>query len=138
MKAFYLDSSVALRFLFRMPDALDFQSDVQLISSALLRVECFRAMDRVQQLKQSNLEDILFARTSFYGLMKTIELVELNQIALERASQSFCLPIKTLDAIHLSTAMLYREELEVPLTILTHDFQFARVARSMNFEVLGC
>lgn len=138
MTAYYLDSSVALRFLFQMPGAMVFPDDALLLSSALLRVECFRALDRIHQLRQSSPEQILSARTSFYVLLETVRLVELNKVALERASQSFGVPIKTLDAIHLSTALLYREEFGSPLVMLTHDLQLGRAARSQNLEVLGC
>lgn len=109
-----------------------------LVSSELLRVECFRAMDRVHKQRQRTSEQILLARTSFYQMVSSIKFVELGRSVLELASQSFDMPIKTLDAIHLSTALLYREESEAPLVMLTHDLQLGRAARSQNLEVLGC
>lgn len=42
----------------------------------------------------------------------------------------------TLDAIHLATALLLREEL-AELDFATHDARLALAARSMGFAVVG-
>ena len=138
MKTYYLDTSVALRFLFRQPNALDIPKDGELISSAIFRVECFRTLGRIYQLKQNSPDQILEARTAMYMMFDTMKLVDVNRIVLERASQAFEFPIKTLDAIHLSTAMLYREEFETPVTMLTHDQQLSRAAQMQNIKTQGC
>lgn len=138
MIAYYLDSSVAMRFLFQQPDGFIFPEEGIFVSSTLLRVECFRALDRIYQLRQRTAQQVLSARTSFHVLIETMKMIDLNKITLERACQSFGFPIKTLDAIHLSTALLYKEEFETPLVMLTHDVQLGRAARAMNFEVQGC
>jgi predicted nucleic acid-binding protein len=137
MSAYYVDSSVLLRYLFSEENALDFPSTWDLISSDLLRVECFRALDRIHKLNQRTAEQILAARTCFYRMVSRINFIDVNRDTMERAAQSFELPIKTLDAIHLSTALLYREEFDKSLVVLTHDLQFSRAAQSMNFEVHG-
>jgi predicted nucleic acid-binding protein len=46
----------------------------------------------------------------------------------------------TLDAIHLATALLYREQQspdERPIAFATHDAQLARAAKSLQFDVIG-
>ena len=138
MKTYYLDSSVAVRFFFRDAGAFEFPDQGRLVSSALLRVECFRALDRIHRLRHKSPEQVMFARSSFYRLLETVDLIDLTKVSLERASQSFDAPIKTLDAIHLSTALLYREESKAPLVMLTHDLQLGRAARSQDLEVVGC
>jgi len=45
--------------------------------------------------------------------------------------------LKTLDAIHLATAMSWRDRIGQGLPFATHDAQLATAARSMGFEVLG-
>lgn len=137
MNTYYLDSSVALRVLFQEPHAFVFPKEGLLVSSILLKVECFRVLDRFHKLRQRSPSQILLARTSLYRLLETIELVELNSLTLERASQSFDVPIKTLDAIHLSTALIYTQEFETPLIMLTHDNQLGRATRMLNIEVIG-
>lgn len=138
MRTCYLDSSVLLRFLFHDEGFFDFSKVGILVSSELLRVECFRALDRVHKLRQRDSEQILLARTSFFQILSKINFVGMEKSVLEFASQSFDMPIKTLDAIHLSTALIYAKELETPIVMLTHDLQLGRAARSQNLEVMGC
>jgi hypothetical protein len=45
--------------------------------------------------------------------------------------------LKTLDAIHLATASLWRENEDASIFLATHDKQFALAARMMGFPVLG-
>ena len=138
MRAYYLDSSVLMRFLLSDTGAMNCSNMGVLVSSEVLRVECFRALDRIHRQRQRTSEQILLARTSFYQMISNINFVQLGKPVLELASQSFDMPIKTLDAIHLSTALLYGEEFGTPLVMLTHDLQLGRAARSQNLEVLGC
>ena len=46
------------------------------------------------------------------------------------------LPLKTLDAIHLVTAVEWREKVG-DLAFAAHDHQLARAARDLGFHVLG-
>jgi hypothetical protein len=45
--------------------------------------------------------------------------------------------VKTLDAIHLASALLVRERRAPSLVFVTHDPQRARAARALGFECLG-
>ena len=61
----------------------------------------------------------------------------LDTSALARASEPFPTAIGTLDALHLSTALVWRERQDQPLVMATHDGGLALAARSFGFEVLG-
>ena len=56
---------------------------------------------------------------------------------LARASLPLPTPIGTLDAIHLSTAMLWRESSTSDLVFATHDSALGIVARVSGFRVVG-
>jgi predicted nucleic acid-binding protein len=46
-------------------------------------------------------------------------------------------PLGTLDAIHLATALVWRDRQDVALTIASHDAALAAAARGFGFEVVG-
>jgi hypothetical protein len=56
---------------------------------------------------------------------------------LARASEPFPTPLGTLDALHLATALVWRERMHQPVAMATHDRDLALAARSFGFEVLG-
>ena len=45
--------------------------------------------------------------------------------------------VKTLDAIHLASALLFEERHEVGLVFGTHDRSQATAARALGFDVVG-
>jgi hypothetical protein len=56
---------------------------------------------------------------------------------LRRASEPFPTPLGTLDAIHLSTAIAWRDAREVAVMMATHDKSLAIAALSTGLEVVG-
>ena len=64
-----------------------------------------------------------------------ISLLRLNQSVKRRASESFPTVISTLDAIHVSTALLW-QEMEGPVTIFSYDRQMNTCAEALNMHIL--
>ena len=56
---------------------------------------------------------------------------------LRSPSESFPTPLGTLDAIHLSTAIVWRDARNVDLTMPTHDRALAMASRAVGLEVIG-
>lgn len=79
------------------------------MSSALVTTESLRALDRLRL--RANLTDFEVAnrRTTILQLIAPLELVEIDAVVLERAAQPLPTEIGTLDAIHLATALLWRD-----------------------------
>jgi len=69
--------------------------------------------------------------------VQEIELVEPTRSVLTRASQPFPTELGTLDAIHLATAMLWRERGGEDLVMATHDAALGVAARACGFRVVG-
>ena len=70
-------------------------------------------------------------------LCDEIHLAALEPEILDRAADAFPTVVRTLDALHLATALMWRTRLGAPLTVLTHDTQMAIAARSLGFPVAG-
>jgi hypothetical protein len=66
-----------------------------------------------------------------------MEMVEPSNVVLARASQPLPTPVGTLDAIHLATALLWRERGGPELVMTTHDVALGVAARACGFRVFG-
>lgn len=134
----YVDSSVALRWLLRQPDALPLPPPAErLVSSHLLRVEMHRVIDRSRVHGQLSDEQCALTLARIGEFCATVDLVSLTPPILERAGGHFPTAIGTLDALHLATALTLRDRGVTPLTLLTHDRQQSLAARSLGFPVEG-
>jgi uncharacterized protein len=133
----YVDSSVLLRVILREPGRLPIWSSVtKAISSELIRLECLRTIDRARI--RAGLEDARIARyrAEVLEALDSFRLVALDAAVLARATDPFPTLLGTLDAIHLSSALLVREE--VPdLVFATHDDELGVAARATGFDVQG-
>lgn len=106
-------------------------------ASELLHVEACRVIDRLRLEGTLDDDDVAGARTQLTRIERTITMIVLSRPVLERAALPMATVIKTLDAIHLASAMLCRERRRVALAFATHDPQQARAARALGFDCVG-
>jgi len=134
----YLDSSVILRVVLGQPGRFEQWSAVTLgIGSGLVEVECLRTLDRLRLDGALSDEELALRRETVYRLLEEMELVEPTAPVLRRASQPMPVRLGILDAIHLATALLWRETRGLELVIAIHDRALATAARSNGLGVLG-
>ena len=137
----YLDTSVVLRVILSQPQSLREWDDLELgVASRLLQVECLRTIDRFWHQGELNEQEVEQKRSAVEVLLKRLVLLPPTEDIWRIASQPFPTIINSLDAIHLATAMTYRDQQpndERPIFFATHDNQLATAAREMNFDVLG-
>jgi predicted nucleic acid-binding protein len=134
----YLDSSALLRLVLREAGALEeLPSAETLVSSELLAVECLRTLDRLRLQGALSLEETLARRDAVVDWLEAVDLVLLRRSVLSRASEPFPTPLGTLDALHLATALLWREHSGKDLVMATHDEGLALAARTFGLETLG-
>lgn len=126
MSDYYLDSSVALRALLgHSPKAAAWLQDVdadpesKIVSSRILQTEIIRVLRR---------EDLSPARRTW--IMAGVSMVPLTEPIL-RAAEGIAMHIKTLDAIHLASALATG----LDLVVVTHDSQMKVVAEDLGFDV---
>ncbi|HSB62527.1 MAG TPA: PIN domain-containing protein [Thermoanaerobaculia bacterium] len=133
----YVDSSVVLRAVLGQRGALAGSSEPgHSITSALTRVECLRTLDRVRLEEDFSDEELAVRREAVFRLLKSFVLVDPVPAILERAAQPLPTVLGTLDALHLSTALLWQEVEAEPVTFATHDLALARAARACGLDVV--
>lgn len=133
----YVDSSVLLRVVLGEPNRLRIWPKItNAVSSELIRLESLRTIDRARI--RLGLEDRFVAkhRAEVLETVDAFSLVALDSMVLERASEPFPTLLGSLDAIHLASALLIREELE-GLEFATHDDELGIAARATGFPVHG-
>jgi predicted nucleic acid-binding protein len=139
--AAYLDASVVLQIILEQPDPLKEWRSLDLgVSSDLLRVECYRAIERLWHEGTLNDARAELKKAEVAALLRNLDLKPIEPSILVRAAEPFPTYVATLDAIHLATALAYRRtqpEGERPIVFATHDKQLARAAAALHFEVIG-
>ena len=134
----YVDTSVLLRVALHQPDALpEWRQIVQGVASALIIPESLRTLDRLRL--RANLADAEVAsrRATILQLVASLELVEIDAMVLDRAAQPMPTELGTLDAIHLATAVLWKEMSRVELVMATHDGALGLAAQAHGLTVVG-
>lgn len=134
----YVDASILLRVALRQPDALpEWRQIQQGVSSALIMTESLRTLDRLRL--RANLADVEVAsrRATVLQLIASLELVEIDAVVLDRAAQPMPTELGTLDAIHLATALLWKEMSHVDLVMATHDGALGVAAQAHGLTAIG-
>jgi len=134
----YLDSSVLLRVLLNQPNKLESFSTLRRpVASKLLRTECLRSLDHLKSEGLLSEEEHLTALSELYDGFDSVEWVDVSDKVLRRAGEPFAVSLGTLDAIHLSSALLWRDETSLECYFLTHDLALQKAARASGFHVMG-
>jgi predicted nucleic acid-binding protein len=133
----YVDSSVLLRIILHEPDRLPIWSKITIaISSEVIRLECLRTIDRARIRLGIDDRRIARYRAEILEAIESFRLVALDGAVLARASDPFPTLLGSLDAIHLTSALLVREEVK-DLAFATHDEELGVAARATGFAVHG-
>ena len=134
----YVDASVLLRVVLRQPNALPQWARIERgVASALVATESLRTLDRLRLRAQLSDAEVALRRHAMLALIASLELIELDAIVLDRAAQPMPTELGTLDAIHLASAILWREATGEELTMATHDRALALGAQAHGIPVLG-
>jgi hypothetical protein len=107
------------------------------VASAILEVECLRTLDRLRLLEGIAEGQIARRREAVYRVVEALTVIEPTRPVLARAAQPFPVVLGTLDAIHLATAVLWRERSDAELVMATHDAALGLAARAVGFRVIG-
>jgi predicted nucleic acid-binding protein len=134
----YIDASVLLRVALRQPDALTEWREVeQGVSSALVTTESLRTLDRLRLRANLTDAEVASRRATILQLIASLELVEIDTVVLDRAAQPMPTELGTLDAIHLATALLWKDMTRTDLVMATHDGALALGAKAHGLPVIG-
>jgi predicted nucleic acid-binding protein len=134
----YLDSSVLLRVVLGQAGALREWKAIRAgVASSLVEVECLRTLDRLCLRARIPDREIATRRETIFRILETLELIEPTRPVLSRAAHPLPTELGTLDAIHLATALLWREGAGADLVMATHDLALGTASRSCGLPVIG-
>lgn len=134
----YLDASVVLRTVLRDGPVLATWGKWEAAyASELLGVEARRTIERLRLTGALDDTAVVSTIATIGRIERGIRQVALDRAVLRRASLPMGTAVKTLDALHLATALLLREQHGIALSVATHDAQQAVAARALGFEAIG-
>jgi predicted nucleic acid-binding protein len=134
----YIDTSALLRIVLREAGALDdLRSYDGLVSSELIVIESMRTIDRLRLQGSLTAEEAAGRLRIVNDWLEAIDLVLIRPPVLSRASEPMPMPIGTLDAMHLATALIWRDRVGPLPAIATHDSMLGTAALAFGFDVLG-
>jgi len=133
----YVDSSVLLRVVLGEPGRLRIWPRITgAVSSELIILECLRTIDRARIRLRLDDKDVSQRRAAVLEAIEGFGLVPIGPPVLERAAEPFPTMLGSLDAIHLASALLVRDEFD-DLSLATHDEELALAARAEGLRVHG-
>ena len=99
--------------------------------------ESLRTLDHLRLRANLSDAEVAGSRGIILALGGSLELVEVDQLVLARAAQPMPTELGTLDAIHLATALLWKEMTRADLVMATHDGALALGAQAHGLRVVG-
>ncbi len=138
MKVLYLETSALLAWLFNetaAEEAVDKMNQADLIvTSELLRVETCRALLRAERNKLITTDQYQLMLNAFMENLKGWFRMSMDLFVVDRASEGFHIePVRSLDAIHLATALEYKK-LYPELTVLSFDKRILANLQELGLE----
>lgn len=108
------------------------------VSSAIISVEAFRAVDGERLLGHLDDYQTAIKRKELSDLLAMLDLMPVDDEVIERAKGSFAVNVRALDAIHVATAEVLAAEAEGdPVEFWTHDDRQGTAALSRGLDVRG-
>jgi predicted nucleic acid-binding protein len=129
VSALYLDSSAFVKVVIEEPETPSLRAylaarDARRVSSALLRTEAVRAV------RESGPEALTAVREG----LRRIELIGIDDRLLDVAGLLSPAILRTLDALHVASAMAVGDDLEA---VVTYDERMASASRLVGLPVVA-
>lgn len=134
----YLDSSVILGHVLLGEVAIEHAFACgRVIASELVDIECNRVLHRYRMNGDLDDEGLLEGISRLRAVLSGVTLVAMSERVKTRAKGPFPVSIKTLDAFHLATAVVYAEVYLQPpdderLLVFSHDAAMNRCAAALG------
>ena len=137
----YADSSVLVKHYVGNEEGSELASQYiessRIYTSSIARIEVLSALSRKYQFGEMSLDALSSIKNNFLKDCKKTGFVELeNEIVEESQGLVFRVSIKTLDAIHLASAVILKRITDIQCPFLTSDKQLASAAEKEGFEVV--
>jgi predicted nucleic acid-binding protein len=129
VSVWYLDASALVKLIVAEPESGALRRYLgerpRIISSRIVEVELRRAVAR---------QDEIDAGDRVSSLIATVELLELNAEVARRAGELNPATLRSLDAIHLASALVIAPELDA---VVAYDTRLAAAARAAGLAVVA-
>ena len=133
----YVDATVLLRVARGETGILpEWRQIDRAVSSALILTESLRTLDRLRLRAKLPDNEVAVRRATILSIIGSIEIVEIDMVVIDRAAQPMPTELGTLDAIHLATALLWKESTRAHLVMATHDTALALAAKAHGLAVV--
>lgn len=114
MNILYMETSSLLTWLFGEKSAATIIAQLNsadiVVTSDLLKIEGMRALNRALGENLLNHKEYTKVKTIFSETIKSWFIMSIDEAVVERASKPFPIePVRSLDAIHLATALEYKK-----------------------------
>jgi len=135
----YLDTSVVLQHILRGEIAIRHAFAVgRVVTSELTRIESRRVIHRYRLNGDLDDDGFVAATDRLESVLAGVAVVDLSRAVRTRAMGSFPVVVKTLDALHLATALLYAESYldaaaNEQVLLFSHDAAMNRCAVALGF-----
>jgi hypothetical protein len=128
-----------LRILFgESGPAVPLEEGARLVSSKLVEIETFRAVDRERLVGRLDDAQAAIKRRELADFLEMLDLATVDSAVITRAKSAFPITVRALDAIHIATAeILATEAVDELLEFWTHDERQAYAAVSRGLVVRG-
>ena len=136
----YAETSAVLRWLFNEPRGEEIleilRASPKVICSRLTLVESHRAIRRAVVLEDLTETDAAEVRATLAQASARWAVLEISPDVASRAEQAFPVePVRTLDAVHLASALLLRHSLP-ELVVVSTDTRVRDNASQLGFEIV--
>jgi predicted nucleic acid-binding protein len=136
----YIDTSTYLKIFVKESGSVQARELVRkhrVLSSAIVSVECFSALSRKKhagELKPREFETLI---NKIRESLAHIEIIRLTDDVLAQAGQIVAgAPIRSLDALHIASALIFQEAMRLSLPFVTSDRRQLETAREQGFKSL--
>jgi len=107
------------------------------VSSALISTESLRTLDRVRIRARLSDVEVARRRATILNLIDALELIEIDSTVLDRSAQPMTTELGTRDAIHLASALLWKDAMSTDPIMATHDEALGLAAQARGLKVIG-
>ena len=135
----YLDSTFVIRHLLGVGKTAEFWGRWErAYASTLMRVECFRAADRLRL--EGKLDDAGRSRLGSWieTVCETVTQVPVTDSVMRRAADAFPVAVGTLRAIHIATMQELEAVHGVKCKVASADDGLVEAAKALGFEEAAC
>ena len=138
--AYFDTSAVVKRYVLEpgSPQARGLLRRHDFLSSAITPLEILSALGRRKQSGELSEKNFTAAIRRVGSDRGRWELIELGAVVLDRAEEIIQqgVPIRTLDAIHIASALVFQTAARLQIPFVTGDGKQRDAARRMNLEVI--